>query len=88
LGIRVVNVVVLSLVCGCTPPAKKATLAGTGRPHHHTTAHANSHPHHELSDAEKDKLFQDFQRWRAAKGQIEPQALLPLVEADQPLDTH
>jgi hypothetical protein len=84
LGIRVIAMVVLSLVCGCAPPAKKPALAGTSRPHHHTAARSNSHPRHELSQAQKDKLFEGFQRWRAAQRQDEPQAA-PIVEVDQPL---
>lgn len=82
-GARVVIVVLVSALYGCALPGKKVTRAKTDRSHHHSVVPAASH--HELSETEKNKLFEDFQRWRAAKGQAEPGAS-SLVEFDQPLE--
>jgi hypothetical protein len=82
-GARVAIVVLLSAMCGCALPGKKVTRAKTDRSHHHSVVRATSH--HELSETEKNKLFEDFQRWRAAKGQVEPGAS-SLVEFNQPLE--
>jgi hypothetical protein len=77
-----VIVVLLSALCGCALPGKNVIRAKTDRSHHHSVVRATSH--HDLSETEKNKLFEDFQRWRAAKGQAEPGAS-SLVEFDQPL---
>jgi hypothetical protein len=84
MGAWAVIAVLLSAMCGCALPVKKVTPAKADRSHHHSVVRATSH--HELSEAEKDKLFEGFQRWRAAKGQVvEPKASM-LVEFDQPPD--
>jgi hypothetical protein len=85
LGIWVVNLFILSLMCGCVPPANKATQARTGRAHHHAATHSNSRAHRELTNAEKEALFQNFERWRAANRRI-PDTALPIVEVDQPVE--
>jgi hypothetical protein len=42
--------------------------------HHHTTVETDSHAHRELSEIEKVKLFQDFERWNATKSPVKPAA--------------
>ena len=74
LGIRLVNIVVLLTVCGCVPPLKRATPTATRHVHREHTIRSNRAADHELSDAEKDKLFRGFERWLAAKRQVELRA--------------
>jgi hypothetical protein len=84
MGARAVIAVLLSaMVCSCAFPVKKSTRAKPDHFHHHSVVRVISH--HELSETEKDKLFEDFQRWRAAQGQVEPGAS-SLVEFDQHVD--
>jgi hypothetical protein len=83
MGSRVVILMLLSALCSCTLPGKKVTRAKTDLSRHHSVVRATSH--HKLSEAEKNKLFEDFQRWRVANGQVEPRAS-SLVEDDQPLE--
>jgi hypothetical protein len=86
LPIRIVPLMLLLFMCGCVPPLKKATPTTAGHVHHQLATRANKNPNRALGDAEKDKLFRDFERWRAA-AQAEPRAS-PSVEADQPLDMY
>jgi hypothetical protein len=44
------------------------------RSHHYTTVGTDSHAHRELSEIEKVKLFQDFERWNAINGPAKPAA--------------
>jgi hypothetical protein len=39
-----------------------------------------------LSTAQKDRLFRDFERWRAAKQEVESRAS-PTADTAQPIDT-
>jgi hypothetical protein len=87
LGIRVITLVFLSVMSGCTPPVKKVTHVKTDGSSHHPIAAATGRAHHQLSQSEKDKLFKDFQRWLAAKKQADMKAP-PLVEVDGPLPAH
>jgi hypothetical protein len=82
------NILILFLICGCVTPSRKvlplstkATSMGTRQLHRHPTIHANRSTRHELSDIEKDKLFQGFMRWLTVNGQG---GLGALVEAGQP----
>jgi hypothetical protein len=77
LSIRIFSIVLLVLACGCVPPSKKATPTVTRQTHHALPIRAVKGPGRALSDAEKDKLFRDFELWNAAK-QAEPRALPPL----------
>jgi hypothetical protein len=86
LRIMVVNVVVLLIVCGCVPPARNATTTGTRNSHRQLTSPSDKSRDHELSDREEDRLFRDFERWRAAKGKIE-QGDSPTAGAAQPIDS-
>jgi hypothetical protein len=83
MGARAFIAVLLSAMCGCALPAKKVTRAKADHTHHHSMVRATNH--HELSETEKDKLFEDFQRWHAAKGQVELGGST-LVQFDQHLD--
>jgi hypothetical protein len=83
LGIRVITLILLTVMSGCTPPVKKVTHAKTDGSSHRPIATSNSRPHNQLSQSEKDKLFKDFQRWLAAKKQADFKAS-PLMEADEP----
>jgi hypothetical protein len=85
LGMRVSNVAILLIVCGCVPPAKKATTTGTRNSHRQVTIPSNRSTDHELSAAQKDRLFRDFERWRAAKQEVESRAS-PKADAAQPID--
>jgi hypothetical protein len=67
--IRIINIVGLLTVCGCVPPLNKAART-TRYTHHELTIRSSRASQHELSDAEKDKLFRGFERWRVAKGQV------------------
>jgi hypothetical protein len=81
----VARVVIAILFCGlygCAPPVQKVARPKIDRPHHHTTVGTDSRAHHELSETEKAKLFQDFERWHAAKGPVEP-ATPSLVEIEE-----
>jgi hypothetical protein len=78
--------VVLLIVCGCVPPAKKAATTGTRNSHRQLTSPSDKSHDHELSDREEDRLFRDFERWRAARGEVEPGAS-PTAGAAQPTDT-
>jgi hypothetical protein len=67
--IRIINIVGLLTVCGCVPPSNKAART-TRYTHHEPAIRSSGTTWHELSEAAKDKLFRDFERWRAAKGQV------------------
>jgi hypothetical protein len=84
LGIRIVSIVLLVLACGCVPPSKKATPTATRQVHHALIIRAVKGPDRALSDAEKDKLFRDFEQWNAAK-QAEPRAV-PQLGTDPTVD--
>jgi hypothetical protein len=75
LSIRVISVVVLLMVSGCVPPPNRATRTTTPYRHHEPNIRPNRATQRELSDEEKDKLFRDFERWRAAKKQVGLQAV-------------
>jgi hypothetical protein len=84
MGARAVIIVLLSaMVSGCAFPVKKSTRAKPDHFHHRSVVRVISH--HELSETEKDKLFENFQRWRTAQGQVKPGASA-LVEFDQHVD--
>jgi hypothetical protein len=83
---RIANVIVLLIVCGCVPPARKAATTGTRNSHHQLTVPSNRSADHELSDAQKDRLFRNFERWRAAKQEVESRAS-PTADTAQPIDT-
>jgi hypothetical protein len=70
-SIRVVSLVALFVLCGCVPPPKKAAPTASRREHRQLPVHSNKTSDHELSTAEKEQLFRDFERWRAANRQIE-----------------
>jgi hypothetical protein len=63
-GACAVVAVLFYALCGCALPAKKMTPSKADHSQHHSIVRATSH--HELSQTEKDKLFEDFQRWHAA----------------------
>jgi hypothetical protein len=86
LSMRLANVVILLIVCGCVPPARKATTTGTRNSHRQLAIPSNRSTDHELSTAQKDRLFRDFERWRAAKQAAEPRAS-PTADTAQPIDT-
>jgi hypothetical protein len=83
---RVFNIVILLVVCGCVPPAKKGIPIGMRHWHGQPAIPSSNGNSQNLSETEKDKLFRDFERWRAAKGQFGPGAS-PLADASQPHDT-
>jgi hypothetical protein len=85
LAIRVFNTVFILIVCGCVPPTKEVIPMGTWREHRQPPIPSAKTNRHELSDTEKDKLFRDFEHWRAARGQVALDAS-PLVDASEPLD--
>ena len=64
---RLVNVFVLLALCGCVPPPKKVSRTKVRHPHYQSVSQSPPRTiHQELSNAEKDKLFREFERWRAA----------------------
>jgi hypothetical protein len=67
LGTRLVRIILL-LVCGCAPPAKKPHAA---EPHHQRTVRINRGGV-ELSNAKKDKLFRNFEDWLATRRRRDP----------------
>jgi hypothetical protein len=67
--IRIINIVGLLTACGCVPPSNKAARTALYT-HHQLTVRSSGTTQNELSEAEKDKLFRGFERWRAAKGQV------------------
>lgn len=67
LGARVVIAILFCGLYGCAPPVQKVARPKIDRSHRHTTAGTDSHAHHDLSEAEKAKLFEEFERWHAAR---------------------
>jgi hypothetical protein len=67
--IMAIDIVLLLTVCGCVVPSNKGTRTTTRYKHHEPTIRSSATTQNELSDAEKDKLFRGFERWRVAKGQ-------------------
>jgi hypothetical protein len=69
-----IDIVLLLTVCGCVLPSNRGTRTTTRYKHHDSTIRSSGTTQHELSDAEKDRLFRGFERWRVAKGQVGSQA--------------
>jgi hypothetical protein len=67
--VRAIDIVLLLTVCGCVLPPGRGTRTTTRYKHHEPATRSSGTAQHELSEAEKDKLFRGFERWRATNGQ-------------------
>jgi hypothetical protein len=66
------SAVAVLLVCGCSPQPKKAEATVPPREakappavHRARVVHKAKHADHQLSQAERDKIFKGFERWLA-----------------------
>jgi hypothetical protein len=90
-SIAAISALALVAVCGCSPQPKKAEAPVLPPPdvakvspavHRARIVHAAKVTRHDLSEAEKDKIFQGFERWLATRSQ-EPASGVPLGRTDR-----
>jgi hypothetical protein len=77
----IVTIALLLLIAGCSPHPRKAETKPPAYVHRARVIAVQKTARHELTDAEKDKIFEGFERWLAEQSR-DGQTGRPLRNAD------